>query len=514
MSDNYQINYVFKATANQAGTSLKKLGSEFEVLRNQVAMTYSRMNVPLNKAGLGSFLGKGGMGKDLASSGLMKAGGMLRSAAGPIAGAFALKSMVDHAVDFEKIMGKIATRVPNDTAKLRSIGTSIKDLSMETGKPIEELGEAMFELVNDFKDASSPELSARLKVGMGLSKVAFGSTAESVDYLSRITSTFGKSTPETMEMVAARTFSAMKKADVSFEEFSSTMNGLAPDAKNLGIGMDELFSIFSTFADGREQFTKLGGGLQLMLRNMVQAGKGTSNLDLAIQGLNYTSGKDLLSKEGFAGAMESLRGQAGRMGLQFEELVGSGRGLFTALKMDAKGMKELRENTKGGTTDLKDFHDTINAVNKVTQTSRSINKMKETAGVTATNLGGIFAPLLTGILNAVNIPLKDLNMRMERTSLIREAATEYEQKYQGNVGKGMGYRQFFNTYEGRTFLLENSSATREAWDYVNQSEGRTQSALEQVLKIQITTDDEGNVNINPKMKKGKATITSGIQNVQ
>jgi len=514
MSDNYQINYVFKATANQAGTSLKKLGSEFEVLRNQVAMTYSRMNVPLNKAGLGSFLGKGGMGKDLASSGLMKAGGMLRSIAGPVAGAFALKSMVDKTVDFEKIMGKIATRIPNDTSKLRSLGTTIKDLSMETGKPIEELGEAMFELVNDFKDASSPELSARLKVGMGLSKVAFGSTAESVDYLSRITSTFGKSTPETMEMVAARTFSAMKKADVSFEEFSSTMNGLAPDAKNLGIGMDELFSIFSTFADGREQFTKLGGGLQLMLRNMVQAGKGTSNLDLAIQELHYTSGKDLLSKEGFAGAMESLRGQADRMGLKFEELVGSGRGLFTALKMDAKGMKELRENTKGGTTDLKDFHDTINAVNKATQESRAINKLKETVGVTTTNLGGAFAPLLTGILSTINAPLKYMNQRNETRALYLGAKEEYESKFQKGVGRGASFSAFEHTKAGERFLIENSPEYRAALEYGNQIQGKTKDALDQVLKIQITTDDEGNVNINPKMKKGKAVITSGIPNIQ
>jgi hypothetical protein len=244
---------------------------------------------------------------------------------------------------------------------------------------------------------------------------------------------------------------------------------------------------------------------------MVQAGKGTGALDTAIQNLGYTSGKDLLSKEGFAGAMELLRSESVRMGVGFEELVGSGRGLFTALKMDAKGMKELRENTKGGTSDLRDFHDTINAVNKVTQTSRSINKMKETAGVTATNLGGAFSPLLTGILSGINVPLRYMNKKMEMSQLVGGAREEYESKFQKTIGKGMDFRAFSQTKEGERYLMQNSPAYREAKEYIDQYEGKNKSAVAETIKLIISTDEEGNVSVNPKVGP-KIKVTNGIPN--
>jgi TP901 family phage tail tape measure protein len=511
--DTFEMNFLFKATTDKAGVSLKKLSGEFQALRKEVVMTYARMDVPLNKAGFGNILGIGG-GRagsigSAAQPSMSALGQRLKSMAAPAAGAFALGEMINKSMDFEKVMGRIASRIPNDETKLRSLSEALKDMSSETGRPLDELGRGMFELVNDFKDASTPELMARLKAGMKLSKVAFSDTAESVDYLSRMTSIFGESTPESMEKVAAKTFSAMKKSDVSLEEFSSTMNGLAPDAKMLGISMDEMFSIFSTFSDGRVQFDRLGGGLQLMLRNMVQAKAGTGALGIALQSMGYDTGKAFLSQNGFAGAMEKLTYYSKTNRVSMEDLVGTGKGLFLAMRMGAKGMKELRENTRGGNKDMQDMEQTINAINKATQTTRSLEKLKTTATTSATSIGGIFAPLLSKALGAINVPLTYLNKKMEMSQLITTGREEYETKWQKSQGKGMDYRAYFNTTEGREFLLKNSSSSREAWNFINEFEGRTKPASEQVIKMLFSLDEEGNVNVNPKAGNAKTKINFG-----
>lgn len=508
--DEYSINYIVKAT-DKASQPLKQLSAELQALQKNGTRTYD-------------VLQKGEQGVSRASSGggISSMLGAFKGFAGATGGAMAVQQMVSSAMDFQTAMAKIATNIPDDMDKLKQLSKGIKQVSIDTGKSTDELATAMFELTNDFKDASAPELMARLQSGMKLAKVSFTDTATSVDYLSRITSTYGKTSIEDMNRAAALTYSTMKKADVTLAEFAGTMNTMAPDAKNLGVGMDEVFGIFATFADGREQFNKLSGGLTLMMRTMASAGKGTGELDQVIQSLNATSGKELLGKYGFAGTMEILRKQSGAMGFEFENIVAGNRGLFTALKLDAKGMKELKENIKGIPSDLDKINKAAAAYDNVNESGKAWDKFKNTMTVTGIELGELTLPLITRGLGQMSISLQEVNKNINNikdgktsfTGIADTLISIYTLGGSNLINRGMraltsGDMEKLTAAPGVKTKKEKEAERLESL----KTESAYEKSMKETIKLIITSDDEGNVNINPKKSGPKIKIQQGIQTV-
>jgi TP901 family phage tail tape measure protein len=509
--DEYSINYIVKAT-DKASQPLKQLSAELQALQKNGAKTYDVLQK-----------GEQGVSRASAGGGLSSMLGAFKGLAGVTGGAMAIQSMVTSAMDFNTAMAKVATNIPEDMGKLKQLSDGIKQVSMDTGRSTDELASAMYELTNDFKEASAPELMARLQSGMKLAKVSFTDTASSVDYLSRITSTYGKTSIEDMNRAAALTYSTMKKADVTLAEFAGTMNTMAPDAKNLGVGMDEVFGIFATFADGREQFNKLSGGLTLMMRTMASAGKGTGELDQVIQSLGATSGKELLGKYGFAGTMELLRKQSGALGFEFENVVGGGRGLFTALKMDAKGMKELKDNIKGIPADLNKINIAAQAMKKVDESGESWKKFKQTLSVTGIELGELTLPLITRGLDQMSLSIREVNKNITGITSGKTSFTEIADTLMSvyTLGGSNFISRMLDSKGPTDYTALEKSARgemkREKAGYKEEATAMGESAyaksMKETIKLIITSDDEGNVNVNANKSGPKVKIAQGIQTV-
>jgi TP901 family phage tail tape measure protein len=519
--DEYSINYIVKAT-DKASQPLKQLSAELQALQKNGSKTYETFRkgekeIPSPTSGGG---------------GLSSMLGAFKGLAGVTGGAMAIQSMVTSAMDFNTAMAKVATNIPEDMGKLKLLSEGIKQTAIETGRSTDELASAMYELTNDFKDASAPELMARLQSGMKLAKVSFTDTASSVDYLSRITSTYGKTSIEDMNRAAALTYSTMKKADVTLAEFASTMNTMAPDAKNLGVSMDEVFGIFATFADGKDQFNKLSGGLTLMMRTMASAGQGTSELDQVIQNLNATSGKQLMGKYGFAGALEEIRKKSGEMGFEFDNIIAGNRGLFTALKMDAKGMKELKDNIKGIPSDLDKINKATKAYDEVNKSGKAWKEFKETLSVTGIELGEITLPIVTTGLKQMSMSLQEFRKNINDIASGKSGFTQiadtlisvYTLGGSNLINKGVskiggGASKVWDAFIQNERGMRSGSGGEYIRDpksgrYLTQEESiRTKSASAETIKLIITSDDEGNVNVNANKSGPKVKIAQGIQTV-
>ncbi len=562
MANEYSINFLLKAK-DLASAPIKKLVASFESLRAGVKKSYLQMNPPSATGRWGALKNQfAGMQNSVVglkdSAGMLSKvggiGGMFGMMGGIAGGGMALKAMINNAMDFNTAMAKIASRIPGDREKLMSLKTGIQELSMDTGKSTDELSVAMLDLVNDFQKASAPELMERMRTSMKLSKLAFTDVATATDYLGRVTQDFGKTAPADMEKVGAMTFQAMKKADVGLEEFASTMSGIAPNAKNLGISMEEMYSVFSTFADGKEQFGQVANSMNFLTRSLLKAGPAMKEpgeelkgLDLAIQQIGYSSGKDLIGKEGFVGAMEKIIQYSKASGEPLEKLIGAGRGTQFALRLASKGTKELRDNMKQLPGAVDEANKALGAYDELNKSGKAWNQFKETATVASQELGEVVLPTFTSYIGGITSSIRSLRNIIKGNGGLEEAGgilknvlsiaggpladilitkgsektkslyDEAVQGYRGNAGKEGGY--LLDKGTGRYYTPEEALSMKGKLNNAIQStspqtsemaaiiaEANKKSMAEQVLRIVLPTDDEGKpiLMVNKDSGPGKA----------
>lgn len=526
MAEQYSVEFLIKAI-DEAGKPLQKISADFQALKNQVSETYSVMEKgkrtsPLSKVGQDV----GGMVSQFG-----KLGGML----GLAGGAFAFNSIIQGAMSFDQAMAKIATRIPGDRKKLSELGLGMKEVSEKTGIGVDVLAVSMLDLVNNYKEAGSPELLERLRTSMKLSKLAFSDIAVSTEYLSHVTKAYGTESLKDMEQAASMTFDTLKKADVSLEEFSGTIVGMAPNAKELGISMSEMFSVFSTFSEGKQQFGQVASGMQFLLRSMMKAGpqfhdfsKGAMDpLTQAIANLGFASGKDLIGKRGFAGAMEGLRQQAISMGIPLENLIGGGKGMFLAMRIGSKGVKELKENMKGLPNQMKEMNKALAAYDEVNKSGKAWRQFQAIMKSISLEVGGLILPHLTEsvgnflpILKTFSSLLKEggLSQFLEKISKmssgeIFDEVSKGAKSYAGAVASPFTLLPKMALDKAAPILSNDNMKQFLNAAYMNPTRiGEKEKniygleAQEQVLRIVFPTDDEGNPLINVKKDTGPMKV--------
>jgi TP901 family phage tail tape measure protein len=514
MASDKAIKFVLTADTKQAGTGVRSLSADFQKLQNQAVVTIEKMNTDRM---FGKFKDIGGKFKEV-GSGVSSLLGNMGMVGGAVGGALAFKSMVNGAMDFNQAMAKIASRIPGDKKKLSELSEGIKDLSMDSGKSTDELAESMLGLTQEFTDASAPELFARLKAGMNLSKISFTDTASSIDYLKRVSGEFGEGTPADMERVGALTFQAMKKADVSLEEFAGTMAGISPDAKSLGVGLDELMAVFSTMGDGAVQFGKTGAGMGLLLRTLANASpdvnkaeEDLSDLEKAVKKVGATSGRELIGKYGLIKAMQMLSGEAESSGKKLEDLIG-GRGTIFAGRMK-KEWGEMAVAMKNQANATKEANEAVASYDEVNASGKAWAKFTETLKVTGLELGEVTLPAVTGLLELLRGSVQFYRNWFKDVGEITDTASK--------MGGGNFVSQLWDELtdpSGKKANAEKNKKLGLKWgdkDYIYSSGEKSPQELRQEeerkervqkqnqieIRMLLPTDEEGNPVIDVKSTK-------------
>jgi hypothetical protein len=201
--------------------------------------------------------------------------------------------------------------------------------------------------------------------------------------------------------------------------------------------------------------------------------------------------------------------------------------------MDSKGMKELRENIKGIPGELDKMNKAAKAYDEVNKSGKAWSEFKESLSVTGIELGEVTLPIITTGLKQMSSTLQEFrgNMRdivagstnfqqvadtlisvytLGGSNLINKGASKIGEGASSVYDKFVQFDRKINPAEGVKYINKGGKL-------LTQEEAtKTQGASNEVIKVIFTTDDQGNLNINPQSGKPNSKVKimpQGITNV-
>ena len=260
-------------------------------------------------------------------------------AAAAVGGAFVggLAASVKLAGDFEAQMNTINTVAMQTPEALGAIGDSIRQISRETGSPLEDLTAAYYDLVSAGVDAADAQDVLRNANTLAIG--GLGTTAETVDLLTTAMNSYGLSAEE-VGVVTDQFAQAIAAGKVTAAELAGSFAQVAPTAKAYGIEIEELAAGYATLtAQGvpaAEAATQMNAAIIALIRTTGPMEKLQEQT-----GKNYAA---IAGSQGLAEAYQQLRADAEAAGVPLIELTGRLEGTSYALAVSGDNAAQYQRN--------------------------------------------------------------------------------------------------------------------------------------------------------------------------
>ena len=145
---------------------------------------------------------------------------------------------------FNEGMGNVGTLIPGNTARLVEFKEVLKEMSVESGKSLDDLTEGLYQVISAFGDSADTEnrLNVVTKAGIaGRASTWIHSTCFLL--LQRHTVTLPS---QAMEKVSDLSFLTVKLGQTTFPELANSIQQVTDSAVRMGVSQEELFAGFST----------------------------------------------------------------------------------------------------------------------------------------------------------------------------------------------------------------------------------------------------------------------------
>lgn len=301
-------------------------------------------------------------------------------------------------MSYEGEIAKVSTLIDGTADEVQkrteSMSDQLLDFSNETGKSVNELAQAEYEVISAFGDSADAEKEAALAA----KEAAAGNAAltDAVKLNSALTKAYGDTSYEAQEKVSDLAFTTVKLGQTSFGELASSMPQVTSLAKTMGVSVEELFGDYAALTGvvgtASEVSTKMKGALTSLL-------KPSDNMADALDALGYKSGQAAVEELGLNGTLEALYQSVDGDATKFGKLFKSTEALSFALavtgdKAEGVNAKVAAMSDAAGATD--------EAFGKIANASgyrleKSLNGVKNTA----IQLGETMAPVIEEILGYV-----------------------------------------------------------------------------------------------------------------
>jgi TP901 family phage tail tape measure protein len=410
--------------------SFTHAGAKAEKTTKGFGTTTSKTSQILDK-----FLGKnnkisqflGGSGNSAVSKflgGMSKLGGAVTAVTGAIAAMIALKviqwllSAANAAAKFSDRLANIGTLIPDQTGKLQGYGKAITEMSVDSGKSLEDLSTGTYQVISAFGDLdNSLDL---LQISTNAAKAGLATTADSINLLSSVSKGYGDTSSEMIQHIADLSFETVRLGQTTFPELAASMDQAVPIAASLGISMEELYAITATLTgvtgSTSEVMTQQRGAMVALM-------KPTEDLKKLYKEVGVQGGKEFIEMNG--GLVESLvmiQKTAEVNGQELTQYMGRVEGVTAALaltgpQMDTFIMKsgEMADVTGAANTALRQITDGEGRF------SDWLKKLKSGWDALIVSIGDVFLPII-GTLAKIVIPVLVL---LRKAFTLVGAAVEY-----------------------------------------------------------------------------------------
>lgn len=302
---------------------------------------------------------------------------------------------VTQAVSFQAEMKNVGTLLDGDVnAKLESMGTSLKKVSIDTGVATTELTDGLYQTISAFGESS--ESVKQLEIAAKSAKAGGATTTDAINLLSAVTKGYGDTSAKAMQQVSDMAFQTVKLGQTTFPELASSMGGVVAMSSQMGVSQEELFGSLATLTGvtggTAEVCTQLEGVMSSFMSPSAEMSK-------ALKKLGYESGAAALEAEGMQGILDKLSDSVGGNSIDLANLFGekSAKQAVLALSGDLASTWQEKTaamaNASGAATAAFDTQqESVQAM---------AGKIKNAGQVMLTSLGEKALPYITSALEKV-----------------------------------------------------------------------------------------------------------------
>lgn len=311
------------------------------------------------------------------------------------------------AVDFEKSMANVQTLIGKGSeadARIKELGASVKDMSVETGKSLEDLSGGLYTLIGTLGDTADSTAWLELAAKSGAAGLA--TTEEAISLLTAVTKSYGDTSVEAGQKVADLAFQAANLGVTTFPEMAAAMGRVIPMAAALKVSQEELFAVMATLTgvtgSTDEVVTQLRGGMTAFL-------KPSKEMQKALKELGYTgvnAGQDLVKKEGLVGAIQAVEGSATATEKGIAKLFRNTNTLNAVMALTGGSAASFEKNLKA----MGDAAGSTAQAFEIQQktVAASMDRVGAAFNVVLVNLGEKFLPVLADLLDWVSAHMPEI----------------------------------------------------------------------------------------------------------
>lgn len=298
------------------------------------------------------------------------------------------------AMSFEDSMAKVDTLLEGSGVSIDTYKTQIIQLSNETGKPVNELAESLYNVLSSGVDAS--EAMTFLATANKLATSGFTDTGKAVDVLTTCLNAYGLEADQTGR-ISDILIQTQNKGKTTIDELASSMGKVIPTASANAVSIEQLGASYAILTSNGIATAESTTYLNSMLNEMGETG---SNTDKILREVSGKSFKELMESGSSLGdVLNILSDYAKKSGLNLQDLFSSseaGKASLVLSKNAGDDFNKMLEtmNSSLGSTDK--------AFQKVDETTgsklkKSINELKNAF----LGMGDNLAPVIERVTEAI-----------------------------------------------------------------------------------------------------------------
>ncbi len=360
-----------------------------------------------------------------------------------------LEASYKASMQFNEGLANVATLIPGQAGRILELKDSVKKLSTETGKPLDDLTNGLYQVVSAFGD--SIETQERLEVVTKASIAGQSTTVDSLNLLSAVTKAYGDTSVSALKKVSDLAFETVRLGQTTFPELANSMQQVTDSANRLNVSQEELFGAFATLTG----VTGNASTVATQYRSALVALEAPSDdLKKLYDELGVASGKALIEQYGLQGAFEEVVNYSDRTGTSLQSLLGRVQAMTFASSLAgaqsetyARKLGEIDVAT--GSTD-KALLEVTDGINKQ---GFMLKQLQAQWAVVQTQIGDEFAgKVMSSVLPALTRLVGSLTGTYDATENVKSAL------YNVTVATA-GYRAVIDPLKGN---IDNLSASEKA----------------------------------------------------
>ena len=338
--------------------------------------------------------GKGrGKGRGI---GLMGAGA---AGLGIYAAGRGLRGSVGLSREFSKGMAQVSTLIPGNVKRVNELRESIMKLSINTGKPLDDLTGGLYQMISAFGD--SPDTMAKMDIATKASVAGVSTTEDAINLLAAVTKGYGDESKEATKKAADLAFKTVELGQTTFPELAASMGKVIPLAAALGTSQEELFAAMATLTGVTGNTAEVSTQLTSVYSGLL---KPTEEMTALAKKYGYESAVQMAKARGLSGVFEILTKETKGNEEALGELLGRKEGIVAMMALNGKSADTFRQKLeklrKEGVDPLGTAYKEM--VDGIDKEGHKLDIAKRRIEVLGASIGDVLIPLLGDAAQAWN----------------------------------------------------------------------------------------------------------------